>query len=86
MSADEMFRKLGYDFTYSMKPDKDNKLTVDTIVYYKKIRHIIHTEVVSIILNNFDKKIVIDSSSKEVTMQELKAINKKVEELGWNES
>ncbi len=69
--ADEMFDKLGY-----------NKYELDTYIDY------LSRETTKGITFRKDMK-VIDShcgiGSEYITMQELKAINEKVKELGWNE-
>lgn len=67
-TADKMFEELGY------------KLIRETeiwIVYRGKIK--------DIDFNKMSKSVEAESgmSSEKITLQELKAINKKVEELGW---
>lgn len=69
MSADEMFKELGYkksvgETTEVYKLSRDNKN-----IYFSKLI----------------KRIKIDGKYDFLDMQELQAINKKVEELGWNE-
>ena len=70
-SAREMFEELGYE--------QENKNNV--IYYFKKIRipksYIVYS--INFIIDT--KEIFIN---KNINMQELKAINKQVEELGWN--
>lgn len=77
-TADEMFEELGYEknvdtptnFIYQNK--KNNK----EIRFYKIYK------CVEISLIEFEE---YEGNSIFFTMQELQAINKKVEELGWNE-
>lgn len=73
MNADEMFEKLGYKIVISngnyIKYKKD-----DDNVYYFLID-----------IKDFYKSGEYDGMCGHITMQELQAINKKVEELGWNE-
>ena len=74
MSAKEMFEELGYE----------QKTSIGVIYYFKKI-HIPKNDIVYNInfitdLINGEKEIFI---SKNIDMQELKAINKQIEELGW---
>lgn len=74
MSAKEMFEELGYK----------QKIQNDVIYYFKEIN--IPKRYGSTIFYhiNFilkDKEIFI---SKNLSLEELKAINKQVEELGWN--
>jgi hypothetical protein len=71
MSAKEMFEELGYE--------QDTKNNV--IYYFKKI-HIPKSCIVYSINFITDKKEIF--ISKNIDMEELKAINKQVEELGWN--
>lgn len=74
MKAKEMFGKLGY---------KQTKYG-DDIQYYKKF---VYAEI-RIYFSNFKEEIEI-SSDKNITVtidkNELQAINKQVEELGWYE-
>lgn len=71
MSAKEMFEELGYE--------QENKNNV--IYYFKKIRipksYIVYS--INFIIDT--KEIFIN---KNINMQELQAINKQIEELGWN--
>ena len=72
-TADEMFEELGYE-------DLSNNIGFSCICLYGKYDKRIgfyHDK-------TFDIYNCIDGT-EYVTMQELKAINKKVEELGWNE-
>lgn len=67
MSADEMFKKLGY-----------KKLVGETTEVYKLSR-----DNKNIYFSKLIKRIKIDGKYDFLDMQELQAINKKVEELGW---
>ena len=71
MSAKEMFEKLGYEY----------ELTEDNVIEYWKNVNGINYEI------DFDldiKKLSI-LWNNNITLKELQAINKQVEELGWNE-
>ena len=80
MSADELFEELGYELTIIRLPrliyhtknsDVDSKNKNDRFIEF----------------NNYTMKIDLyrgDGSGLDISFQELKAINKKVEELGWN--
>lgn len=70
-TADEMFFEL--DFNKAELKTIDNEFVAEnfTKVYEKRIT-----------FNLFEKSL---STYGNITMQELKAINKKVEEYGWNE-
>ena len=74
MSAKEMFEKLGY-----------KQKNIDNVIYYFKEIHIPNRFGGSMFYHiNFilkDKEIFI---SKNLKKEELQAINKQVEELGWN--
>ena len=69
MSAEEMFEELGYQFC----PNEEH-FSLSAIVVYRKGLNSIYFD--------FDKK--IDIGCVIVDMKLLKAINKQVEELGWN--
>lgn len=73
MSADEMFKKLGYE-KINKKHDFEN------IKYYKDDYNIMYFDEKD---KSFYKSGEYDSMCDDITMQELQAINKKVEELGW---
>lgn len=66
--ADKMFEELGYEKTYD-----DN-----TVITYEAIKNN-----VQIILN--DKSFLKEDwgTASDISMEELKAINKKCNELGW---
>ena len=69
MSAKEMFKKLGYEY----------ELTEDNVIEYWKNINDINYEI------DFDldiKKLSI-LWNNNITLEELQAINKQVEELGW---
>lgn len=76
MSADEMFKKLGYEFIDIESIEFHRYEYRKTTVLEKGTRH----QVIWFDLNT--QEIYIHNS---IMMQELQAINKKVEELGWNE-
>lgn len=67
--ADEMFKKLGYKRKVYQKTDE-----LFLLIYDRDGKEI-----------HFDKLREEVSSLSGIDTQELKAINKKVEELGWNE-
>lgn len=71
--ADKMFEGLGYKKTY-------NQLGI--IEYYKDDDNIICFYLANKSFNKIGK---FDGMHDDITMQELKVINKKVEELGWSE-
>lgn len=86
MSAKEMFKKLGYSelikhksYMFYIKPLKIE--TFEDEPFYENDE--IHLEF------NFNEKSVNktygdDNTSCNITMEELQAINKQVEELGWD--
>lgn len=75
-TADEMFEKLGYK-KFNKKHDFEN------IKYYKNEDNILYFDETN---KSFYKSGLYDDLMyDDITMQELQAINKKVEELGWNE-
>lgn len=75
MTAKEMFEDLGYKYK------KQKNLYLESIIYEKGSKRI---------LFRYDKKIIpyADYGETEdatlLTLEELQAINKQVEELGWN--
>lgn len=80
--ADEMFKELGYE-----KVVEDRR-----IIIYENIQHFTTFEIKNALLfYKIDKQISLKSYNLTenigidfaLNMQELKAINKKVEELGW---
>lgn len=68
--ADKMFEELGYE-KYEIK---------DIIQYVSKGTDTIAFEIPLKAINLF----ALNYEAKRINIQELKAINKKVEELGWN--
>lgn len=74
-TADEMFEELGYK-KFNKKHDFEN------IKYYKDDDNILYFDEKD---KSFYKSGEYDEMCDDITMQELQAINKKVEELGWNE-
>ena len=70
MSADDMFEQLGYEKEYYRADDITYSLKSEDNKYDKNY-----------ITFYFDSEIVY--VDKSISMQELKAINKKVKELGW---
>lgn len=71
LTADEMFEKLGYEKTFT---------EVDNIKYYKDDDNVIYFVITH---RTFHKTGEYDGMCDAITMQELKAINEKVKELGW---
>ena len=76
MSAKEMFEELGY-----IESENNNKgITYNYNFTDYSTYSFIH-------FNKKDEKIEMESNvinGYDITLQELKAINKQVEELGWN--
>lgn len=81
MSAKDMFEKLGYNelikhktYMFYIKPLKENvEYENDEIHLEFDFKH-----------KTFVKTYGDDNSVYEITLEELQAINKQVEELGWN--
>ena len=74
MSAKEMFEKLGYE----------QKIKDDVIYYFKSInvpKKFGHIYIYNINFILKDKELF---TSKNLDYKELQAINKQIEELGWN--
>ena len=71
LTADEMFEKLGYEKTFT---------EVDNIKYYEDDDNVIYFVITH---RTFHKTGEYDGMCDAITMQELKAINEKVKELGW---
>ena len=71
-SADELFEELGYELLNEYDKDFDKNfiiyITVGKTITFKKANH---------------KVSIRDAQRNYINMQELKAINKKIEELGW---
>lgn len=81
MSAKEMFEELGYDlmldckyYIYYQKPLKENP------EYEKDYLHISFEKDDKAFIKTYGD----DNSPEIIGMQELKAINKQIEELGWD--
>lgn len=74
MEADKMFEELGYEKNEDIRTDLG-------CVYHTMVKHCIYNEFPKIIFHNKFKSISIQKDY--ITMQELQAINKKCEELGW---
>ena len=81
MSAKEMFEKLGY--TYSKGTDYIDYYYVNNKTIFKNNIDVIY----NILFNLEDKTILIDTDhpdyANDISIKELQAINKQVEELGW---
>lgn len=69
--ADKMFEELEYE---------KGKTQLDDIKYYKDDDNVIYFELE---YKKFSKSGEYDGMCDSITMQELQAINKKCEELGW---
>ena len=72
MSAKEMFEELGYEIPYWQKDH--------TIQYLKHYDFNDETMHISIVFYKRPKEVYIEGL---ITIKELEAINKQVEELGW---
>ena len=70
--SDKMFKELGYE-------KHSSKFRERYDLYSPDDEHLIR-----IVFNNKTRRLVIHCDGEALDMQELKAINKKVEELGWN--
>lgn len=71
MSGDEMFKELGYEKI-------ENKIQITYVKPYENIQFLLNVK-------KIEYHFLRGSTFLIQTMQELQAINKKVEELGWNE-
>lgn len=71
LTADEMFKKLKYEKSFT---------EVDNIKYYKDDDNVIYFVITH---RTFHKTGEYDGMCDDITIQELKAINKKCQELGW---
>lgn len=74
-NADEMFEEIGYEYTEE----------VNNGVVYSKEDDDEDMEISFIDYNDYGKTVEVDKFSNLITMQELQAIYKKCEELGWIE-
>ena len=74
-TADEMFEELGY------KKLRDDDESYKNIEGYKKDEY----DIIEFDKNDkgFYKSAIYDTTSDNISMQELQAINKKCQELGW---
>ena len=82
-SAKEMFEELGYKQLYKNKHYMFYvKDLIDTPEYEKDS---IHLEF-NFISETINKTYGDDNSVSDITLEELQAINKQVEELGWNDT
>lgn len=70
-SAKEMFEELGYK----------QEIYISSIYYYGEDSDY---DYYYIAFDKLDKSIKINKYINEITIEELKAINKQIEELGWN--
>ena len=82
MTAKEMFEELGYKvandceyYIFYKKP------LIENPEYEKDYLHISFKKLDKAFIKTYGD----DNSPEIITMQELKAINKQVEELGWND-
>lgn len=73
-TADEMFEKLGYEKII------ENNVKIN----YEKEGHFFDKEIVFGLIDNIVCIELGTGESANINMQELQAINKKCEELGWN--
>ena len=71
LTADEMFKKLKYEKSFT---------EVDNIKYYKDDDNVIYFVITH---RTFHKTGEYDGMCDAITIQELQAINKKCQELGW---
>ena len=80
MSAKEMFEKLGYENLMNRSDD-------DFLTYYKNEEDDDTGCIYSIIFNKKTKQVAktINNYFNYIDLQELQAINKQIEELGWND-
>lgn len=74
-TADEMFEELGYEILF-----KNEKM-----IQYEFEGFYMDTEIKFDLKGKTVLKEYSTGESQEITMEELQVINKKVEELGWNE-
>ncbi len=77
MNAKEMFEKLGYKEDF---PDD-----YDEIVYSKDILDKKTFGYIDSIIITFGEHRVWLTNKIDINLEELKAINKQIEELGWND-
>ena len=72
-TADEMFEGLGYKKLLTQLADVEYYKDDDNVIYFRMSN------------KSFNKSGEYDGMCDYITMQELQAINKKCEELGWVE-
>ena len=70
-TADELFKELGYKKSHTQLEDLKYYKDDDNVIYFRMRK------------KAFNKSGEYDGMCDYITMQELQAINKKVEELGW---
>ena len=73
--ADKLFEELGYNISEKLK---------NGIVYLKETDEE-DMEISFIDYDDYGETVEVDKFNRLITMQELKAINKKCKELGWLE-
>ena len=73
-TADELFEELGY---------RKSITKFEAIRYYKDDDNVIYFNMDNLEPKSFYKSGIYDGIHDSITMQELQAINKKVQELGW---
>ena len=73
MSAIEMFEELGYEYSKLLSDD-------ERIYYEHKCNN---NKPSNFIMFDLDYQVI--SNDSEITLQELQAINKQIEELHWND-
>ena len=84
MTADEMFKELGYKGRYGADNLMLYEKTFEVKSKRKPIRKVIGFDLIKKEIYVFESYIDVKYNLfGNVDMQELKAINKKVEELGW---
>ena len=75
MSAKEMFEKLGYKYKYL-----PNSHRIEFIKDEDEEMHFVYNEII------FNKKFKTIKIKGYFVLEELQAINKQVEELGWSDN
>lgn len=73
MSAIEMFKKLGYEYS--------RLLSDDGRIYYEHKNN--NNQPSNFIMFDLEYKVI--SNDCDITLEELQAINKQIEELHWND-
>lgn len=87
--ADKMFEELGYKISEEVDEKKDKygcgiQFKKETNITSKYIEFYYYHKQICIYEEQFIRNESVRHKSNYLDMQELKAINKKVEELGWN--